>query len=578
MYITIFLTLFIFSSIVFGQSKGNTGFYDVPSKHWAETSINQLRKLNITDGIGGNEFGLGKTINRNEFVTFLVKLMGWELITPEDGSFIDVYKSGWDYPYIETALSYGIILDESENFRGSEPITREEMAIMIVRALGYESLSKQLEGASSPFNDVSQSIGHITLAKDFGIINGVGKDLFKPYNNAKREEAAAMMMRMHEKLNTPLETLHGFYAIRSFHQAQMIDAFNSIGFGWSRLEYDSELKKIVLNTTTKNNNEYSIPTGFMEPIDMALETNAKKMLMLFAQNSGVSIEGVVEEIPLIEYVISDPKIRRDVIKSILEQMNRNLSDEDFVTFDGVIIDFEELRGETIKKHFNEFLGELRKELGKKDKLLYVAVHPARSEGKSYYDAYDFRKIGDLADKVILMAHDYYAKQLTDEDMESGYRTTPLTPIDEIYWALRYIVDEDHGVQDTNKVLLQISFDSVQWKLKDGKIINRYPYKPDYEAIRKRLLMEGTAINYSERFQNPYATFYNNEDESQNIIWYEDSRSIEAKINLGKMFGIKGISVWRIGNIPSYEDVPGKEIHLDIWQQLLNFTKDNAKNS
>ena len=569
----IILTLIATFGLVFVDYDENLRFTDIPKGHWAEKSIYELRSLKITDGIGENKFGLGITIKRSEFVAFLVKLMKWELVCPEEGNFADnMDKNKWYYSYIETAMEHGVILKDTENFRGEEPITREEMAMMIVRALGYDSLSQQLTYLPKPFEDIEQYTGYITIAKDFGIINGVGNNQFKPYDKATREEAAAMMMRMYQKLNMPMNRLHGFYAIRSAHQADMIKSLNSVGFGWSRLEYDAESKKVFLNITRKNNNEFAIPAGFSQPLKMAEENKVGAMLMVYANNYMVSFDEKKPSMPLIEYLITDPEAGKEVIKSIVDQVNSTVSEGITAAFDGVVIDFENLRGENSKEAFNSFLEELRLEFDKNDKELYVAVHPARRPGLAYYDGYDYKTIGNIADKVILMAHDYNAKQLTDIEIENGYTITPLTPINEIYYALKSITNKDTGVQDLDKIMVQISFDSAQWKLKDGKVLNKYPYNPDYESIRQRLIMDDVAINYSHIFENPYATFYEIKDDTQNIIWYEDSRSIKAKMKLMKMFGIKEVSLWRLGNIPNYENIGSKKIYLDIWQQIIDMNE------
>lgn len=561
--ITIIILSLIFTighTLILGEEKYS--FIDLPKGHWAEESIYKLYSLNITDGIGENTFGLGQTISKNEFAAFLVKLMKWDLVYPDKASFADnMDKSKWYYPYIETAIKHDAILADTEFFYGQQPITREEMAIMIVRALGYNRLSSRLEENCNVFKDVTKNVGFINIAKDFGIISGVGYNMFKPNNYAKREEAAAMVARMNERLEGKTDEIHGFYAIQSANQLDFIKDLDSVGFGWSRLEYDNE--KVILNTTRKNNNEFAIPNGFSNPINTAKESDTDTLLMVFAENAG----SFNNEVPLLEYILTQSTVQKEVIKSIAEHVNNTSIKDIPISFDGVVIDFESLRGENNKRRFTEFLTNLKEELNINKKKLYVAVHPAAKPGQAYFDGYDFRAIGNIADKIILMAHDYYAKELTNREMENGYTLTPMTPIEDIYWAFKFITDEEFGVIDREKILLQLSFDSVQWKVKDGKVINKYPYSPDYEAIRKRIQQEDVKIEYSQLYENTYAKYYNEEDETDNIIWYEDSRSINAKLKLAKMFGISGISIWRLGNIPDYKDTESRKIYLDIWNEL-----------
>lgn len=542
-------------------------FSDVPKGFWAEEYINSLRELGITNGIGNNKFGVGLSVKRCEFVTYLVRLMKWEAYKPAVGSFSDNKDtSKWYYSDIETALKNGAIV-KSNTFRPEAAITREEMAVMLVRALGYDTLAVQLSGIANTFTDVKQNKNYIAIAQDFGIINGVGGGLFMPAATATREQAAAMMIRMYDKLNKPVNELNAFYAISSYSQIDKINSLNSVSFGWSRLEYDQGTGLVGVNTTSSNNNEYSVPKGFSEPLDAARQKGASTQLMVYASNDAITGTGNGAGIPLLQYVLTNNEIRSQVIAAIAAQVNSTVKDNSTISFDGVVIDFEGMKGEVLKNSFNSFLTDLNRELDKSSKKLYVAVQPKARPGLAYYDAYDFRTIGSIADKVILMAHDYNAKSLTDSEMQSGYTNTPLTPIADIYYALRAITDKQTGVQYPEKIWLQLSFDSAQWKLKDGKVINRYPYRPSYDVIRQKLL-SGTAINYGNS-QNPSINFYDSTDGTQNVLWYEDSRSVLAKIKLAGMFGIKGISLWRLGIVPDYPETGTKNIYLDVWQQILN---------
>ncbi|TCT14986.1 S-layer family protein [Natranaerovirga pectinivora] len=560
------VVLCIFFAFNFSYGNEKNRFDDVPTGHWAEDHIHDLRILNITNGIGNNQFGVGNTISRRDFITFLVRLLNYDLIIPTVGSFKDnENKNDFYYKYIETAVKYGIIVRDTEHFRPNEPITREEMAIMIVRALGYNDLGSKLIYLPNSFEDVSGNIGYINMAKDFGIINGVGKNQFKPYDTATREQAATMMMRMYHLQNNKINELHGFYAISSANQMAFIKDLDSVGFGWSRLEVNTN-NNVVLNTSRRNNNEFGIPSGFTVPLDLAYERNVSTHLMVFVREESILVNG--QSMPLVDYIVSNKNVRSTVIGQIVKELN-SINGNDQYEFDGVVIDFEKMKGEYLAGEFNHFLSELKEILSQYNKKLYVAVHPKRRTGQPYFDGYDYKTIGEIADRVILMAHDYNAKQLSERDMALGYTLTPLTPIEEIYYALMAITNEETGISDRSKIMLQISFDSVQWKLQEGKVINKYPYSPTYESIKNRLIKD-VSISYSSINQNPFVNFYDDRDNSYNVLWYEDSRSVKAKIELARLFGVQGLSLWRLGNIPNFEEEYEKEIYLDVWNRIIEY--------
>ena len=559
------LTLLVtsLSSGIVAEAQTVTPFADVPQGHWAYGQILRLRELSITQGIGNNKFGFGMTLKRGEFVTFLVRLMGWEIVKPAKGSFSDNMDPSHNfYGSIETALLHGVIKKDSDRFRTEDPITREEIAIMIVRTLGYDTLANQLNALDKPFNDITQNTGYITIAKDLGIIFGDGKN-FNPKDTATREQAAAMLIRMYDKLNTPLAELHAFYAISSSSQISKFSSLDSVSFGWARLEYDETTKQVKINTDN-GTNEYYIPTGYAGVIEKAKNSQISRQLMFFVNEQNVFDVTSNKTVKLAEYIVSNKEVSKQVIDAMVAMVNNTSKYGSSISFDGLVSDFEGFKGEALKQSYNAFLTELNTQLDKTNKTLYVAVHPKRKPGQAYFDGYDYKTIGELADKVILMAHDYDATALTDDEMNSRYNDTPVTPFDEVYYALKSITDPVSGVKDLNKIWLQLSMDSVQWKLKDGKVINRIPYHPSYEQIYTRFL-SGATLKYSELSQNPYAKF-DAEDGTQNIIWYENQRSIAEKIKLAKMFGIKGLSLWRLGNIPDYADTP--ELSLDIWGEIM----------
>lgn len=369
--------------------------------------------------------------------------------------------------------------------------------------------------------------------------------------------------------------LHTFYAINSYEQFKMflknksIQNINSLSFGWSRMEYDEENDKVFLNMTTLNRNDFYVPYGFNEPLDYAKQYNISTQLSVYADKDIGSI--------------------LDHKDSAIQQIVGSITGKEIygenITFDGVVIDFEGLE-EKDSQSFIMFLKDLKEELVKKNKKLYVTVPP-----RLWNSAYNYREIGHVADKIIIMAHDYDAKALESTYLFNEIVYTPLTPISKIRQALLDITDEENGVTQKDKILLQINFGSAQWKVKEGKLYDGdmsedsedneevniiYSDKPTYEMIYDRVKKElskgrtiDEIINFDDNSKNPYIRYYNDLEGTDNIIWYEDSRSVIEKINLAKEFGIGGISLWRLGNIPNYYNPRNQEFYLDIWQQIQN---------
>lgn len=542
------------------QAQSKKVFSDVPSGHWAAPYIQGLRDRGITDGIGNNKFGMGRSISRYEFVAFLVRLMKWDLVNQPVPSFSDATDTtAWYYAPLETAVQHGLLIAVGSEFEknpdvskrafgGDKAITRQEMAIMIVRALGYGQIASKLD-LEPTFVDVERFKGYINVAKDLGIINGISETHFAPKSTAKREEAAAMMMRMANKLETGIADLHAFYAIRSFGQIQLLPSLNSVSFGWSRLGHNAE-KGYYLDTSREKDNDFAIPLGYEMVLAETKKSKVRTHLMVYAADS-VKIGEAGNLTGFLDSTSEQAKVIAQIVETI-SPSGLNL--------DGVVIDFEEMKGEVKKGQLVSFLEGLK--IALKGKSLMVAVHPQRKEGIAYYDAYDFRKIGNVADKVILMAHDYYAKSLTESEADQGYTLTPLAPLDKIYNALRFITDKNTGVADKNKVMLQISFGSVQWQKQNGKVLNHRAFQPTYDKIAETLKNSSVEVTFQDQYSSPRAA-YIGQDGIENVLWYEDSRSVLAKIQLAKMFGVNNISLWRLGNIPN----DGKAPYLNVWNTI-----------
>ena len=495
-------------------------------------------------GMGDGTFGLGQNVTRAQFVSMLVRMFGWQ--QAQGTSYNDVDPSAWYYNDVMTASAMGALGNET-GFRPNDNITREEIAVMLVRALGYDELAKEFSDTYLPFNDVSSNKGYISLAYDFGIVSGKTANSFDPYGTALREEAAAMMMRCYNKYNSYLDFVHGFYAFSSYSQKEMASKMDAVSFGWSRMEYSDD-EGVVVNTTAANDNEWSVPEGYTDIVEYLNDNSV---------NTNLNIYMSASESDDAEIILGSEENREEAVDVIIEELTVDYNQLGYNPYDGVTIDFENLRG-NMRDNFTEFLRELNQELDLIGKNLYVTVQP-NMKNSTYFDGYDFKAIGEIADKVILMAYDYNAKSIPQDVMDSGFTTTPVTPFDEVYYALKTIPDDITGVADKNKVVLGISMSNIGWTVVNGQITNSRGNTYSYSEIAD-MIDDGAEVKYSDKYKNPYLIY--DSDDGKEIVWYENSRSIADKVKLAEMLGVRGISVWRLGLIPQESG------ELDIWNGIM----------
>ena len=525
-------------------------YSDVPRDHWAYSEIQKAGEIGFMSGMGDGTFGLGQNVTRAQFVSMLVRMFGWS--ASEGTGFSDVAPGDWYYSDVLTASDMGVLDTTEAYFRPNDNITREEMAVMIIKALGYGELAEEIANDGVPFSDVTENKGYISLAYEFGIISGRGGSIFDPNGTALREDAAAMMVRCYDKYNSYVDFVHGFYAFSSYSQKDMASKMDTVSFGWSRMEYSDE-DGVVVNTTTQNDNEWNVPEGYTDIVEYLKDNNVEINLNVYMSAS---------ESDDAETILSSAENRTAAVNAIIEELTVDYKQLGYNPYSGVTIDFENLRGSEMRQNFTAFLTELNEELDSIGKSLYVAVQPPMRSG-AYFDGYDFKAIGEVCDKIIVMAYDYYAKTITSDVMESGFTTTPVTPFDEVYYALKVITDENTGVADKSKVVLGLSMSNVGWTVVDGVIVNSTGKTYTYEEIAD-MINNGAEVKYSDKYKNPYIVY--DDGEEKQIIWYEDETSVKDKIKLAEMFGIDGISIWRIGLIPEEGG------NLDIWSGITSLTK------
>ena len=157
-----------------------------------------------------------------------------------------------------------------------------------------------------------------------------------------------MMVRCFEKLNAPTDFVHGFYAFSSYNQKDMAALMDAVSFGWSRMEYTNE-NGVILDTLSKNGNEWIVPQGYEDIVTYLKENNVKTHLNVYMSNG---------ESAMCEKILNNAQNRSAAVDAIMEELSLTYKNLGYNPYDGVTIDFENLKGSEIRQNFNAFLSEL----------------------------------------------------------------------------------------------------------------------------------------------------------------------------------------------------------------------------
>lgn len=146
-----------------------------------------------------------------------------------------------------------------------------------------------------------------------------------------------------------------------------------------------------------------------------------------------------------------------------------------------------------------------------------------------YEAHDYARIGALSDTVLLMTYEW------------GYTYGPpmaVAPIHQVRPVIRFGVEEI----PREKILMGMPNYGYDWTLPFEKGVSRAESLGNQAAVQ-RAVDNGAVIQYDQTAQSPY--FYYWKDGREHVVWFEDVRSISAKLDLNDEFGLLGCGYWNV---------------------------------
>ncbi len=179
-------------------------FSDIQN-NWAQKDIELLASKMLIAGKTETAYEPGSNITRAEFSALLVRALGLEEGVLSKGQFKDVDSAAWYAGSIAAAVAENIIKGyDGSIFKPDNKITREEMAVMIVRAARVagkedtlsDSEQKELLARFKDQQKISSwAASDAALTVKAGIVSGMPDGGFSPGSNADRAQSAAILKR-----------------------------------------------------------------------------------------------------------------------------------------------------------------------------------------------------------------------------------------------------------------------------------------------------------------------------------------------------------------------------------------------
>ncbi|MFB6469579.1 glycosyl hydrolase family 18 protein [Cytobacillus sp. Hz8] len=200
-------------------------------------------------------------------------------------------------------------------------------------------------------------------------------------------------------------------------------------------------------------------------------------------------------------------------------------------FRDIHFDFEYLRPED-REAYVQFLRKAKTRFQREGWLLSVALAPKTSAGQKgkWYEAHDYRAIGQIVDFVVIMTYEW------------GYSGGPamaVSPIDQVRNVLEYAVTE----MPASKILMGQNLYGYDWTLPFVQGSVARAVSPQ-QAIQLAAT-HNVPISYDSTAEAPHFN-YVDDNGRRHEVWFEDARSIQAKFNLIKELGLRGMSYWKLG--------------------------------
>lgn len=223
-------------------------------------------------------------------------------------------------------------------------------------------------------------------------------------------------------------------------------------------------------------------------------------------------------------ILNNPAAQNNLVENVVRTMKEK-------GYYGLDIDFEYIPPED-REEFINFVQNVTNRLNQEGFTVLTALAPKVSADQQglLYEAHDYPQLGEASNRVLLMTYEW------------GYTYGPamaVAPIDKVREVLDYAVTEI----SRDKIYKGIPNYGYDFILPYVQGVSKADSVSNVEAVQLAAEV-GAEIAYDEKSQSPYFIYYDNQGR-QHQVWFEDARSIEAKLDLFSEYGFEGIGYWNV---------------------------------
>jgi spore germination protein YaaH len=223
---------------------------------------------------------------------------------------------------------------------------------------------------------------------------------------------------------------------------------------------------------------------------------------------------------LVSRLIGDPQRRATHVAAIVELVRSG-------HWPGVDIDYESLPAAS-RTDYRAFIAELAGALHRLPARLSVTVHAKTAEPGEWSgaQAQDWRALGAAADEVRVMAYDYSS---------AGSRPGPIAPlawVEEVVKLAASLIPRD-------RIALGLPTYGYDWSGGAGGAPVQWA---DVAAL---VGPAGASPQWDAATSSPWLRYRDGRGRAHSV-WYEDARSLAAKLEVARHYGLTRVVLWRLG--------------------------------